>query len=87
MGESNEGKGGDTKRQEKSEGAILEDSRMWVGVGRWRKSGSESVVLMGTVWFGLVLRSRALLARLPEEARLGRDGPIERVPQAARDNN
>jgi hypothetical protein len=33
MGESNEGKGGDTKRQEKLEGAILEDSRMWVKEG------------------------------------------------------
>jgi hypothetical protein len=73
MGESNEGKGGDTKRQEKLEGAILEDSRMWVEGGRWRES--ESVVLMGTVWFGLALRWRALLLRLPEEARFGRDVP------------
>jgi hypothetical protein len=50
-GESKEGKGGDTKRQEKPEGAILEDSRMWVKGERW----IESVVLMGTVWFGLDL--------------------------------
>jgi hypothetical protein len=73
MGESNEGKGGDTKRQEKLEGAILEDSRMWVEGGRWRES--ESVVLMGTVWFGLALRWRALLVRLPKGARFGRDVP------------
>jgi hypothetical protein len=73
MWESNEGKGGDTKRQEKLEGAILEDSRMWVEGGRWRES--ESVVLMGTVWFGLALRWRALLVRLPKEARFVRDVP------------
>jgi hypothetical protein len=36
--ESNEGKGGDTKRQEKPEGAILEDSRMWVEGERWMES-------------------------------------------------
>ena len=75
MGESNEGKGGDTKRQEKPEGAILEDSRMWVD----GESRSLGLVLMGTVWFRLVLRSRALLARLPEEARFRRDVPKRQV--------
>ena len=64
-GESNEGKGGDTKGLETPEGAILEDSRMWVEGERWR--WKESVVLMGTLalalWFGLgLLRSRAILA-------------------------
>jgi hypothetical protein len=46
---------------------------MWVEGGRWRES--ESVVLMGTVWFGLALRWRALLVRLPKEERFGRDVP------------
>jgi hypothetical protein len=38
--ESNEGKGGDRKGPEKPEGAILEDSRMWVEGERWMGCGS-----------------------------------------------
>lgn len=64
--ESNEGKGGDTKGQEKPEGAILEDSRMWVEGERWMGE-SEALVLKETnksSTLGLALCSRAPLGAL-----------------------